>query len=87
VMLAAHWFWAEFMLSPAARNYFFGVDHWDYSSRPGPWRYQYWNLDTDRNGNWSLTVFLERMLKAVVIAIVSSRLGLAWGRSMSRIKR
>ena len=87
VMLAAHWFWAEFMLSPAARNFFFGVDHWDYSSRPGPWRYQYWNLDTDQYGTWSLTAFLERMLKAVVIAIVSSRLGLAWGRSMSRIKR
>ena len=75
------------MLSPAARNYFFGVDHWDYSSRPGPWRYQYWNLDTDQYGTWSLTAFLERMLEAVIIAIVSSRLGLAWGRSMSRIKR
>jgi hypothetical protein len=87
VMLAVHWFWAEFMLSPAARNFFFGADHWDYSSRPGPWRYQYWDLDTDSSGKWSPAAFLKGMLIALAIAIASSRAGLAWGKSMSRIKR
>jgi len=87
VMLAVHWFWADFMMSPAARNFFFGADQWDYSSRPGPWRYQYWNLDTDQLGNWSAIEFAKKMSIALGLAIFSSRLGLAWGKSMSQIKR
>ena len=87
VMLAVHWFWAKFLLSPASRNFFFGVDQWDYSSRPGPWRYQYWNLDVDQVGNWSATRFLKGMSIALGVAVFSSRLGLAWGKGMSRIQR
>lgn len=86
-MLAVHWFWAEFMMSPAARNFFFGADQWDYSSRLGPWRYQYWNLDTDQSGTWSPARFLEGMSMALAIAIISTRIGLVWGKSMSRIQR
>lgn len=86
-MLAVHWFWAEFMLSPAARNYFFGADQWDYSSRPGPWRYQWWNLDVDKTGSWSPAGFLKGMSIALGLAVFSSRLGLAWGKGMSRIQR
>jgi hypothetical protein len=87
VMLAVHWFWAEFMMSPSARNFFFGADQWDYSSRLGPWRYQYWNLDTDQSGTWSPSGFLKGMSIALAVAIVSTRLGLVWGKSMSRIQR
>lgn len=87
VMALVHWFWAEFMLSPAARNFFFGADQWDYSSRLGEWRYQYWNRDLDAAGNWSATRFATGMAIAVGAAIVSSRIGLAWGKGMSRIKR
>ena len=86
-MLAAHWYWAEFMLSPSARNFFFGVDQWDYSSRPGPWRYQYWNLDTDASGSWNPAGFVKGLGIAIVLAIVSARLGLGWGKGMSRIQR
>ena len=86
-MLAAHWFWAEFMLSPSARNFFFGVDQWDYSSRLGPWRYQYWNLDTDSSGRWDPAAFARRMAIAIAVAILSARLGLGWGKGMSRIQR
>lgn len=87
IMLAVHWYWAEFLLSPRARNFFFGADQWDYSSRLGPWRYQYWGLDTDSTGKWSPLGFLQRMGIAVVLAILSSRLGLAWGKGMSRVQR
>ena len=86
-MLAVHWFWAEFMMSPAARNFFFGADQWDYSSRLGPWRYRYWNLDIDQSGKWSPAGFLKGMSMALAAAIVSTRLGLVWGKSMSRIQR
>ena len=87
VMLAVHWYWAEFLLSPAARNFFFGVDQWDYSSRLGPWRYEYWNLDTDASGRWSAAGFVKGLLIAIATAIVSARLGLGWGKGMSRIQR
>ena len=87
MMVAAHWLWADFMLSPSARNFFFGADQWDYSSRLGAWRYQYWNLDVDSAGKWSAAKFASGMGVALLIAIVSSRIGLAWGKGMSRVKR
>lgn len=87
LMLAIHWFWAEFMLSPAARNFFFGADQWDYSSRLGEWRYQYWNLDVDGAGKWNAVKFASGMGIALLVAIVSARIGLAWGKGMARVKR
>ena len=81
VMLLVHWPWAMFMMSPYARNFLFGADLWDYTSRLGPWRYQYWNLDP---GGIALSIGLAM---AVAIAIVSTRIGLAWGKGMARLKR
>lgn len=86
-MVAVHWFWADFLLSPAARNFFFGVDQWDYSSRLGPWRYEFWNLDRDPSGAWSASGFAVGIAKAFVYASISSRIGLAWGKGMSRVMR
>jgi hypothetical protein len=87
IMLAVHWFWSQFMLSPGARNYFFGADQWDYTNRLGPWRHQFWGLDVDASGSWSATKFLSGMGMATVLAILSTRAGLAWGKGMSRVKR
>jgi hypothetical protein len=87
IMLAVHWVWSEFMLSPAARNYFFGADQWDYSNRLGPWRHQFWGLDVDSSGRWSPTKFLSGMGVATLLAILSTRAGLAWGKGMSRVMR
>lgn len=81
VMIAVHWYWAEFLLSPYARNFVFGVDKWDYTSRLGPWRYEYWNLDK------SPMLLLQGLGLAAVYATVSARLGLWWGAGMSHIKR
>lgn len=99
VMLVVHWFWAEFMLSPAARNGVFGADRWDYSARLGPWRYQYWNLDGGASGTFkwgragnvvdafSPVLFARRLGIAALIATLSSRLGLWWGTWLSELKR
>lgn len=86
-MLAAHWFWADFMLSPYARNFVFGADLWDYTSRLGPWRYEFWNRDVDSSGAWSPIRFMSGLCIAVVSAVVMSRIGLAWGKGMSAIRR
>jgi hypothetical protein len=81
VMLLVHWYWGGFLLSSAARNFVFGADQWDYSSRLGPWRYEYWNRD-------SSTLMLAQGLGiAVLYAIISARIGLWWGKGLSRIKR
>jgi hypothetical protein len=87
VMVGVHWAWAEFMLSPYARNFVFAGDQWPYTASLGPWRYEFWTLDTDAAGNWSPTLFLRGIGIAVVIGILSSRLGLAWGRWMARVRR
>ena len=87
VMLAVHWFWADFLLSPYARNAVFASDQWDYTSRLGPWRYQFWNRDVDATGTFSPLLLAQGIGIAIVFAAVSSRVGLWWGAGLSRIKR
>ncbi len=74
------WFFAQFLLGPHARNYFFGVDQWDYSSRLGPWRYQFWRTQTNpvTPTAWAI---------AALIAVASARMGLWWGNWMARLRR
>ncbi len=74
------WFFAEFLLGPHARNFFFGADQWDYSSRPGPWHHNFWRAETDPVTPLSLGV-------AALIAVASSRIGLWWGNWMARLRR
>ncbi|MDP9201647.1 MAG: hypothetical protein M3P26_06910 [Gemmatimonadota bacterium] len=87
VMVAVHWFWAEFLLSPAAHNYIIGADQWSYDARLGPWTHQYWNLDRDAAHNWSPLRFAEGIGFAMILAIVASRISLFWGNGMSKVKR
>jgi len=74
------WFFAEFLLGPDARNYFFGMDQWDYSSRLGPWRYSFWRAQTNPVTPAALAI-------AALIAVASARIGLWWGNWMARLRR
>jgi len=74
------WFFAEFLLTPAARNFITGADQWDYSTRLGPWRYQFWRIQTD-------PVTARQLLIAAILAAVSARVGLWWGNWMARVRR
>ena len=87
VMVAVHWFWAEFLLSPAARNFFFGADQWSYTDRLGAWRYQYWSLDVDATGKWSPLLFAKGIGIAMLLAMVASRISLFLGSGMAKVKR
>lgn len=87
LMLLVHWFWAEFLLSPAARNYFIGADQWSYTDTLGDWRYRYWTLDVDSAGKWSASLFLKRLAIAVAVAMIASRISLFFGNGMTRVKR
>jgi hypothetical protein len=91
VMLAVHWYWSGFLLSPAARNPFFVADYWEYSSRLGPWRYEFWGwsspADYDADGTFSLALFWKGIGYAALLSIGSARLGLWWGNWMQRVRR
>lgn len=87
VMVVVHWFWADFMLSPAARNFVFGADQWDYGTRLGPWRYQFWQLDRDAAGGWSPLLFARGLIVAIVFAIAGARIGLWRGNMILRVQR
>ncbi|CAN5244304.1 hypothetical protein BH23GEM2_BH23GEM2_24380 [soil metagenome] len=80
LMVAVHWFWSAFLLTPAARNWFFAADNWDYNVRLGPWRYQYWNVQTGG-------VLLQGVAKAAAYATISAAIGLLWGRGMAKVRR
>ena len=80
VMIVVHWYWSLFLLSPAARNWFFAVDKWDYTTRVGPWRYEYWNTVPAAD-------FALSLLPTLFAATVSAFLGLWLGRAMSRVQR
>jgi len=80
VFFVTQWFFTEFLLTPHARNFVFGVDQWDYSSRPGPWRYRFWRTETD-------PVTPRALALSALLAVAFARIGLWWGNWMARIRR
>ena len=79
--LGVQWFFAEFLISPAADNWFFaGGRHWPYYVQPGEWMREFWDLDTN-----PLTI--PGLIWAAALATVSARLGLWCGHWMLKVKR
>jgi len=84
LFFVTQWFFAEFLLSPAADNWFFsGSRFWPYSSTPGNWQHEFWQNRSWRND----PVTLPTLGLALALGIVSARIGLAFGAWMSRVKR
>ena len=81
LMVATHWWWGEFLLSPAARNAVFAGDQWDYNIRPGAWQHQFWNVAP------SVSAMAFGLLLAIVTATLTSRFGLWIGAGMARVQR
>jgi hypothetical protein len=79
------WFFSEFMLSPAAANWFFAADrHWDYNDLPGDWHKLFWQ---ERNPQWNPPVTLAGMAWALLWAVCATRVGLWLGNWMARVRR
>jgi multisubunit Na+/H+ antiporter MnhB subunit len=79
--LAVQWFFAKFLLSPAADNWFFaGNRHWPYYVQPGEWMHTFWSIDNDPVTHKGLAI-------AAGLAVLSARLGLACGNWMLKVKR
>jgi hypothetical protein len=77
--LAAQWPFADFLVSPWARNDFFGSHRMDYSVPPHI-QARWYQLNPPDNLALGLPI-------AIVIGFVSARLGLWWGNWLSRVQR
>jgi hypothetical protein len=80
---AAQWPFANFLMSPASRNWFFGTHYFPFFLPP--------------TSDWARNVFTQvdqtpaqfwwRMALALAAAIATTRLGIAWGEWMHRLRR
>jgi hypothetical protein len=85
-LLVVQWPFADFLHSPLARNWFFFSDrNFTYNMRPQSlyMTYKYFIRSADPSAG----AFAIGMLVAVVYASISARVGLAWGRWMSKVQR
>ena len=81
LFFVTHWLFADFLLSPASRNWFFAGDRvWSYSTNLGDWRYEFWGVDRNPVTPKALGI-------ALLWALFSTRLGLWWGQWMAKVRR
>ncbi len=80
VLATVQWPFATFLVSPAARNKFFGTIYHDYSARPQSFQVRGIFVPAELN-------FPVMMALAFVLAIVTTRIGLAWGSWMRTLRR
>jgi hypothetical protein len=82
-----HWPFADFMLSPAARNFVFAADRWPFMYPPTEWRHEFWTVARAADGSWDALGFMTGLGLAVLLATLSARVGLAWGDFTRRVLR
>jgi len=87
LLALVQWFFAFFLISPHARNWFFGADQWPYFIKPGEWQYRFWRVPRDAAGNLSLPRLARGLGIATLIACASARIGLWLGNGMARVMR
>jgi hypothetical protein len=80
VLFATQWYFAVFLISPAAETFVFGAQRWNYDSRVGSWAHEFWD-----SGSSPVTALA--VLIAVAVGTVSARLGFWAGNWMTRVRR
>ena len=80
IFLAVQWPFSAFIISRAAANPFFGTIYHDYSARPQS--FQVLGLFVPHE-----THFGPMLALAVAIAVITTRIGMAWGNWMRTVKR
>jgi hypothetical protein len=82
VFAAVQWPFADFLMSPAARNWFFGAKYFGYYTNPKSLYMTYRFLPTEAGA-----AFRKELAWAVSTAIFTSMLGIVAGNWMRRIRR
>ena len=83
VMLVVHWPLGNFLISPAARNWIFGQNYFAYAVPPSEYHFQFEFIDREA----TFALFCRGVAIAFCIAILSSRIGLAGGDALRRLRR
>jgi hypothetical protein len=83
VMMAVEWPMGSFLVSRLAENRVFGTGYYPYMQRPSDYHYahEFWVYEKTRAEFWFGMAF------AFVAAILTTRVGLAWGDWMRRVRR
>ena len=81
--LAVQWPFANFLMSPASRNWVFGTAYFAYGD-PAGFLYDPYKFAVAEK---TPAAFLLTLTIALIAAIVTTRLGLAWGNWMRRVRR
>ena len=86
VFIVTQWFFSEFLLTPAADNWFFaGNRYWGYASTPGKWAGKFWCVTPGEprfnpfNGTAAVWSW--------VLASGGAWIGLLWGGWMRKVRR
>jgi hypothetical protein len=82
VFMAVQWPFANFLMSPAARNWFWGAKYFGYYASPRSLYIQYKFLPAETGA-----ALVTEIAWTLAAAILTARLGLAAGNWMLRIKR
>jgi hypothetical protein len=86
VFVPAQWFFAMFLLSPQANNWFFAGDRvWSYSNHLGSWTTEFWRVDPSKSDADLLTI--SALALSWIAAAGSSWLGLLLGGWMRKVQR
>jgi hypothetical protein len=81
--LAVQWPFANFLMSPASRNWVFATNDIPYFVRPGT----PWVLNFFVNTEPTVAAFWIRMGMALAAAVVMTEIGTRWGEWMGQIRR
>jgi hypothetical protein len=86
VFVPVQWFFAKFLISPQADNWFFvGNRVWSYGNQLGDWTTRFWRVNPSNSDANLLT--LPAMSLAWALAAVTSWLGLLLGGWMRKVQR
>jgi hypothetical protein len=81
--IAVQWPFADFLISPASANWVFGTKYFAYFASPNGFDVRHLFVPLGRAEGR----FWPTMIEAFLLAILSSRLGLAWGDWVREIRR
>jgi hypothetical protein len=84
IFLVVQWNFSKFLISPAADNWFFVENKWEYGNQVGNWCHQFWDVT---NPEWNPPASAAGLGAALILAMISARIGLSLGNWMAKVKR
>lgn len=83
VMIMVQWPMGSFLISPLAENRIFGTAYYPYMQRPSEYHFNHEFMLYEK----TRFIFLLNLALAFAVAVLTTRVGLAWGEWMRRVKR